>query len=292
MLHGHRQTERRQKIEVTMLQGNRKLKFSTRVLANFVRLLTLVLMLFTSATVSAQQSDKPLPLLKISAGEWPPFLGEHLPNNGSAAVLIRELFANAGYAVEFHFLPWARAYHDTAAGRYDATAIWMFADERIADYQYSDAVLEEKFVLFHLKQQPLIWQTLADLKNLQLGGGLGYSYGPAFDQALAKGELTVTRVNSTEQNFRRLVAGRIDAFAEEIQVGYHVLQSMPPELATQITHHPTPLLRNQSFLLFPRQAAASEKLKTAFNQQLAIARKTGRYTHFFQQPPDAGQTAK
>jgi polar amino acid transport system substrate-binding protein len=264
-----------------MLQGTRKLMFWTRVLAN---LMLMLLMMLMSTSITAQQTEKPLPPLKISAGEWPPFLGEHLPDNGTAAVLIRELFANAGYRVEFHFLPWARAYHDTAAGRYDATAIWMFAENRLSDYLYSDAVLEEKFVLFHLKQRPLAWKTLADLKNLQLGGGLGYSYGPAFDQALARGELTVTRVNSTEQNFRRLLAGRIDAFGEEIQVGYHVLQNMPKELAAQITHHPTPLLRNQSFLLFPKQSAASERLNKLFNQQLAKVKKSGRYPQFFQQP--------
>ncbi|OBP15034.1 hypothetical protein A5320_06430 [Rheinheimera sp. SA_1] len=266
-----------------MLQGTRKLMFWTRALANLMLLLLSLQMLLMSVEVSAQSPEKTLVPLTISAGEWPPFLGEHLPNNGSAAVLIRELFANAGYRVEFHFLPWARAYHDTAAGRYDATAIWMFAENRLTDYLYSDAVLEEKFVLFHLKQQPLAWKTLADLKNLQLGGGLGYSYGPAFDQALAKGELTVTRVNSTEQNFRRLIARRIDAFGEEIQVGYHVLQSLSEELTAQITHHPTPLLRNQSFLLFPKQSSQSEKLKTLFNQQLAAAKKSGRYEQLFHQ---------
>lgn len=269
-------------IEVNMRQGTRKLMFYRRVLSKLVPLLFLSQL---STHTVAEPVLETLQPLSVSAGEWPPFLGEKLPGQGSAALLISDLFAQAGYRVSFHFLPWARAYHDTAAGRYDATAIWMFAAPRLNDYLYSDAVLEEQFVLFHLKKQPLVWQTLADLKNLQLGGGLGYSYGPAFDQALANGELTVTRVNTTEQNFRRLIAGRIDAFAEEIQVGYHVLQSLPADVAEQITHHPTPLLRNQSFLLFPKQTAASEKLKTAFNQQLAIMKKSGRYPQFFQPPP-------
>lgn len=229
---------------------------------------------------AASITNKANNVIKISAGEWPPFLGAQLPHQGTAAALITELMSNAGYQVEFHFLPWARAYRDTAAGRYDATAVWMLAENRLTDYLYSDAVLEEKFVFFHLKQQQFNWDTVADLAGLELGGGLGYSYGPAFDQALAKGLLQVTRVNSTEQNFRRLLAGRIDAFAEEIQVGYHILTTLPAELASQITHHPTPLLRNQSFLLFPKQLAASEQLKTQFNLQLAAARKSGRYAHF------------
>ncbi|EGM77128.1 periplasmic component of amino acid ABC-type transporter/signal transduction system [Rheinheimera sp. A13L] len=219
--------------------------------------------------------------LQLSAGEWPPFLSESLPHQGVVAHLLSDIFAVAGYQVSFTFLPWGRAYHDSANGKYAATAIWMQSEDRTSDFLYSEPVLSEKFVFFHLKKRPFEWQQLSDLRGLHLGGGLGYSYGPAFDQALQMAVFKMSRVGSTEQNFRRLAAGRIDAFAEEISVGYHTLQHQLPELADAISHHPKPLLINQSFLLFPHKMPDSVRLAALFNQQLQQFKQSGRYQTYF-----------
>lgn len=226
--------------------------------------------------------------LQISAGEWPPFLSEALPHQGVVAHLIRDIFAEAGYQVSFSFLPWARAYHDSANGKYAATAVWMLAEDRTKDFLYSEPVLSEQFVFFHLKQRRFDWQQLTDLRGMLLGGGLGYSYGPAFDQALENKVFKISRVGSTEQNFRRLAAGRIDVFAEEISVGYHTLNHQLPELADAISHHPKPLLVNQSFLLFPHNSADSSQLLQLFNQHLQQFKHSGRYQHYFDRLAQGG----
>ena len=219
--------------------------------------------------------------LQLSAGEWPPFLSESLPHQGAVAHLLSDIFAAAGYQVSFTFLPWGRAYHDSANGKYAATAVWMHSEDRTRDFLYSEPVLSEKFVFFHLKKRPFNWQQLSDLRGLHLGGGLGYSYGPNFDQALQMAVFKMSRVGSTEQNFRRLAAGRIDAFAEEISVGYHTLNHQLPQLTDTISHHPTPLLINQSFLLFPHKAPDSAELAERFNKQLRQFKQSGRYQTYF-----------
>lgn len=86
--------------------------------------------------------------IAISAGEWPPFLSESLPYQGVVAHLIKDIFNEAGIQVNFTFLPWGRAYHDTYNGKYAATAVWMHSKERVNNYNYSDALLSEKFVFF------------------------------------------------------------------------------------------------------------------------------------------------
>lgn len=236
----------------------------------------------SSLAAKTQTTDQTsLTALTISAGEWPPFLSESLPHQGVVAHLIRDIFAEAGFSVSFTFLPWARAYHDTANGKYAATAVWMLAEERTKDFLYSAPVLSEQFVLFHLKQRHFDWQQLTDLRGLLIGGGLGYSYGPAFDQALDNKVFKMSRVSSVEQNFRRLAAGRIDVFAEEISVGYHTLNHQLPELAAVISHHPRPLLINQSFLLFPQNNPDTAQLLQVFNQQLLLFRQSGRYQSYF-----------
>jgi polar amino acid transport system substrate-binding protein len=235
----------------------------------------------TSNVKQAKASKK----LAISTGEWPPYLGANLPHQGMAAQLIRDIFADAGYQVNFHFLPWPRAYRETLQGQYAATAVWMYATERAAEFYYSSAVLEEEFVLFHLKNKPLLFDSIEDLIGLELGGGFGYSYGPAFDAAIAGGQLKMTRVSHTAQNFQRLIKGRIRAFPEEKQVGYHTLRTELPDSQHLITHAQTVLLRNQSFVLFPKGHPDSQHLLDIFQQGLNRYITTGRYPRYFATEP-------
>ncbi|WP_404340764.1 substrate-binding periplasmic protein [Pseudoalteromonas mariniglutinosa] len=261
-------------------------KNDIRLAAKLVCCVSLLLLLFYfsgKAKAVPVKLDPQLTEIQLSAGEWPPFLSESLPEQGVIAHLIRDIFAELGMKANFTFLPWARAYHDTKNGKYAATAVWMLSEERAASYLYSKPVLNERFVFFYQKKRPFDWQKLTDLRGLLLGGGLGYSYGSEFDQALDNGTFDMSRVANTEQNFRRLAMGRIDAFAEEMRVGYHILNHQLPTLAKQITHHPKPLLTNKSFLLFPKNADDSEKLLTMFNQQLLQFKQSGRYQTYFKQ---------
>lgn len=231
---------------------------------------------------AAEQPERKLIPLVFSAGEWPPYLGTQLPEQGIAARLIRDIFADAGYQVRFDFLPWPRAYRETQLGRYAASAVWMYAAERAAHFHYSAPVLAEEFVLFHLKQQPLAFRQLQDLAGMELGGGFGYSYGTAFDAALAAGRFRLSRVSTPSQNFQRLAKGRIRAFPEEKRVGYHVLRTELPELQSAVTHATTPVLINQSYVLFPKSSTQSEPLLQILNEGLARYRSTGRYQQYFE----------
>ena len=219
--------------------------------------------------------------LNISTGEWPPFMSESLPHQGVIAHLITDLFAQANIKVNFTFLPWPRAYHDTINDKYAATAVWMFEQQRTEDYFYSEPVLNERFVFFYHKKRPFDWQNLNDLKGLLLGGGLAYSYGEEFDKALQAGLFDMSRVSTTEQNFKRLAMGRIDAFAEEKSVGYYILASKLPNLFSSINHHPKALLINQSFMMFPKNNKYSKQRLEIFNQQLLKFKQNGRYQAYF-----------
>lgn len=242
-------------------------------------LLTILLINFANAQQTQAEVKQ---FLDISVGDWPPFLDRSLPHNGVVAQLISDVLAEEGYQVRFHFRPWPRAYLEASTGMRDATAIWMHKPEREKDFYYSQPVMEENFVFFHLKSKPFNWQSLQDLAGMTLGGGINYSYGPEFNAALDNGVFVLERVSSKEQNFKRLLLRRIDAFPEEITVGYHSLyRDLKESDYQQITHHPTPFLSNNSFLLFPKKKASSPALMEAFNKRLAAFRGSGRYAHYF-----------
>ncbi|MDL0432214.1 transporter substrate-binding domain-containing protein [Marinobacter sp. TBZ242] len=242
-----------------------------------------LVIVFSSAALAADDRT-----LTISVGDWPPFFVEDEPGQGSVARLVTDIFAEADYDVEFHFLPWKRAYREAANGKHDATAIWMYAADREQDFIFSDPVMKERFVLFFRKETPVKWERMSDLSGLQLGGSIGYSYGPTFDIAVENEVLDVEWVASTELNFRRLLFGHIDAFPEEINVGYYILRrEMNQDEARNITHHPEPISENESFLLFPVNQPETDRLRKIFNRGLKAFRDDGRYDAYFDSRPQA-----
>ena len=51
---------------------------------------------------------------------------------------------------------------------------------------------------------------------MPLGGGLEYSYGPAFDAFLAEGKVRLERVSSDRQNFEKLLKKRVVLYPQEL----------------------------------------------------------------------------
>nr|WP_322941397.1 hypothetical protein [Pseudomonas sp. s4] len=140
------------------------------------------------------------------------------------------------------------------------------ASQSPATAMLSDALLDEQFVFFHLKTQPFDWQHFDDLSGMTLGGGLEYSYGPAFDAFLAEGKVCLERVSSDRQNFEKLLKKRVVLYPQEINVGYAALRNtFSSAEAERITHHRKPLLVNRSYLMLPRQLAQSDVLRERFN---------------------------
>lgn len=237
-----------------------------------------------SLSVQAEEGAIHKDSINVALGEWPPYLSESLENKGAVAQLITDIFASEGIAVNLKFFPWGRAYAETANGSQDLMGVWMHKPDREADFYYSDPVLTETFVFFHLKTFSFQWKSLSDLEELTIGGGIGYSYGSEFDAALDAGKLKIHRVATTKQNFDKLIRSRIQVYPQERSVGYAALRQYFSEDDVQkITHHPSALLKNQSYVLFPRKLESSKSLLSTFNRRLNEFKKSGRYDTYFDQ---------
>jgi polar amino acid transport system substrate-binding protein len=243
------------------------------------RVLFVLALLLASLPGLAREQMQPL---RISVGDWPPYLSSEMQHNGVIAHLISDLLADEGYQVTFRFLPWPRAYAAAAAGQFDATAVWMHKAEREADFHFSAPLLDEQFVFFHLKSLPFDWHSFDDLTGMNIGGGLEYSYGPGFDAFLETGKVNMERVSTDQQNFEKLLKERIALYPQEMNVGYAALRShFSPEDQDKITHHPQPLLVNLSYLMLPKSLESSPQLMERFNRRLQSYRDSGRYQRYF-----------
>lgn len=219
--------------------------------------------------------------VRLTNGEWAPYLGATLPYQGVASRIVAEAFALEGVTVHWEFYPWARALHLAQKGERHGTAIWLRNTGRERDFYVSDPVIESGYVLFHRKDTPLHWQQVDDLLHYRLGATLGYDYGEAFQRAERDGRLRVQRLPAEEQGLRMLLAGRIDVFPMDKVVGIaNLQQGFSREERSRLTYHQQPLRSDTLHLLLSRTVPGNEQLMARFNQGLARLRESGKIARY------------
>ncbi|MFP5441105.1 MAG: substrate-binding periplasmic protein [Gammaproteobacteria bacterium] len=176
-------------------------------------LLLLVSSLLAPAPAAAAAVAKQEQVVRFATAEWPPYLGEQLPEQGALAVLLSQAFAGEGYRVELQFFPWARTLllvRDPASG-FDGYVVDYFSEQVARDYLLSQPVATSPLVLAERAGNPLGWQTESDLARYRLGLVTGYINTAEIDRRVANGEIRVEFVSDDLGNLRILAAGRIDA---------------------------------------------------------------------------------
>jgi len=226
--------------------------------------------------------------LRLTNGEWPPYLGQQLPHQGVASRIISEAFAMEGVDVQWEFHPWARSLQLAERGQRDGSAVWLYSEERAERFYISDPVVESVYYLFHRKSLHIDWQDVDDLRGLKIAGTRGYDYGEAFQQAEADGHLQVSRITSDEQGFRQLLAGRVDLFPLDKVVGFDMLhQHFSAAERAQLSFHPRPLRSDSLHLMLSREIPGNAELIARFNRSLAHLRDSGKVAKYLleiQQP--------
>lgn len=216
--------------------------------------------------------------ITLTVGEYPPLDSQFLPYFGLIPHIVSEAFALENIDVEYIFLPWARAYSESRKGKVNGTLQWLYSEERAENHFYSNALLEESNVWFHLKDKPFTWETFADLKGKKIGARIGFTYSPEFYQAIDDGVFEALFLSSTLQNLKMLYSRRIDAYIENLDVGYYgVREFYDSEKAKHVTHHKKALLTNSSHLLFSKRNLKSDYFLKKFNRGLKRLKFSGRY---------------
>ncbi len=218
------------------------------------------------------------PIVTIAVGEWPPYVSSDLKYYGLAPRIVSEAFALENVSVKYVFYPWKRAYILAKTGECDATLLWIKTPEREKDFYFSDVVVKGTAVFFHLKSYPFKWKNVEDLQNIRIGGLLSASY-PWFEDSKQAGKnVYMDLVEREEQNFKKLLAKRIQIFSLDINTGYSVLHKhFTPEEISLITYHPQPIETWGYRLMFSKKLNENPHLLSAFNQGLKRLKSSGLY---------------
>ncbi|UTH76060.1 ABC transporter substrate-binding protein [Chromobacterium sp. IIBBL 290-4] len=176
-----------------------------------------------AALAAAPVEAAPRLKITLSNQEWPPYMGQELPYDGILSRLVKEAFARGGVDVTFRYYPNNRTLQSARNGQVDGSFGWAPTEERKRDLLYTLPVLNARMVFFQRKDHKLEWSRWADLKGARAGVTVGNYYSDEFDAQVKSGVLTADTAPDDLINFKKLLAGRVDLFPIDLEVGRYLL---------------------------------------------------------------------
>lgn len=216
--------------------------------------------------------------IRITNGEWLPWVSQTLPHYGPASQVVTEAFAAVGWTVEYGFFPWQRAFELAKNGEYEGTFGWSQIPEREAHFLFSSPVFSGSDVFFFRRDFGFEWDgNLEYLSGKKIGRTLSYSYGQEFDRFARPPTAQIDLAPTDVLNMTKVLNGRIELFPLDWLVGVGLLaKDFSADDAAQIACHPTPLRVAEYRLLLSKKSEKAAETMRQFNQGLDLLRQRGR----------------
>ncbi|MBF0228731.1 MAG: transporter substrate-binding domain-containing protein [Desulfamplus sp.] len=231
--------------------------------------LLLALVVMTSSSVFANQT------VKLAIGDWAPYTSETDVKGKLLEEVVTEAFKLEGIDVKYDYFPWKRSYIYVEQGKSDGTFPWNKTTEREKEfYIHKISLIKDDGVYFHLKSKPFDWNTIEDLKKYKVGVTLGYKQEAMYKE---KGIVADT-VPNEEQNFKKMLAGRIDVYQTSNVVGYSAIKKLFSSTdAAKFTNHPKAVETDEYYILFSKKIPNGKELADKFDSGLKKLKESGGY---------------
>ena len=240
---------------------------------NVMRSASFLIILFFAQFSLAQN------VVRITAGEWSPYISNDLDYKGLLVQIATEAFAQKGVTLKLGLFPWARATELSKSGEWDGTLAFAKLKEREKFYLFSEPIYIGRYVLFHLKTYPLSWNTYQDLSKVKMASTRGFGgMGDEFLKAEKEGVIQVERFTSDTQSFQMLLNKRVQAVPSDLEVGYILLRRLYGSDSTKLfTHAAKPIQESAYHLVISKKTKNAEKIIETFNEGLKQLHTSGRY---------------
>lgn len=231
---------------------------------------TSLFMLISSSILYADQS----PIL-LTTGEWAPYVGKSLPENGVTSEIITEVFKEMGIRHQYKFLPWKRAELLVSRGKSFAAYPYVKTPEREKEFYFSDRIAYStgRFFFIKSKMKKITYEKLEDLSQFKIGGALGYWY----EKKLQAVNPKYQAVKLEETNIKKLMKGRIELTPIDELTGWLLIKQIFPNQVDQFDTLDKPLNQSELYLMVSKDYPDAKKILSAFNKSLNVIRKKGIY---------------
>lgn len=207
--------------------------------------------------------------LTLAFVDFPPYeWQEDGEARGILVDVVKEACKKADVPVELRFLPFKRAFKEVREGRLSGLFNFYKTEQRLAHFDYSIPIIENRLVLFVRKDKEIDFKTLDDLQGYKIGVMRGYSYGEAFDAA----DLIREEANDHESAFAKLLYGRIDAYACDMVVGVYTSRKLGIEGELKVLCTPIETMKGHIGFTKGKYPEVIQKL----NEQIEAMQQEGR----------------
>ncbi len=222
--------------------------------------------------------------VRLTNGEWAPYTGENIPNQGVITDIVSKAFEAVGYKVKYEFFPWVRTMELAKKDpKWDGTFPWVRNPKREKIFFYSDPLIVIGEYFFYRSSDSFDWSEYNDLINYRIGMTRGYTYGPEFMKSVKELDLEVELASSDLININKLIRKRIDLFPGAKQVILNLLKGEFHETKLPITYHPKPIHTEPYYLLISKKTKNGKGIVLSFNEGLKSIKKSGLYKKILQQ---------
>lgn len=219
--------------------------------------------------------------LLIVSYDYPPFMqapaSPGQPATGMMIDVVREAFRRMDVPMKIVLNPFSRNLALLETGKADALFTIKKTPERLRNYRFSAVpVLHQDYVIFVGAQSRLAFHgDLQALAGVSVGVVNKASYGSVFDESARRGVFHhLELAQSHEANFRKLLAGRMDALVCGRAVGLAVLKKLHARQRAKVIGPPVEVA--PSYIMFNKQTV-SAALVGKFDQTLLAMRNDGTF---------------
>lgn len=222
--------------------------------------------------------------LRIVSLEAPPLVYSIGRNTYGALVdVVVQGLARMGHDVEIQLMPWSRALASVRYGDADAIFYAIRTPEREEYLHFPEEPLwQERTVAVQLINGSVpLDADLANARNVRLGVGRGYYYGPRLEKLMQGGMFAaVEPVVNAGDNLKKLLGGRIDAFLTDYLNALKLLRDHAVgarlEIVSELDGRPAVLGSYPSYLAFSREAVPGD-MAQSFSAVLQEMKRDGTY---------------
>lgn len=196
----------------------------------------------------------------VEEGNWPPFTPDKYGDvkEGLSYELMHAIFSRLDIEIDLELLPMKRLLAHLANGDKDAATMISVNSERMLTLEFTKPMLHNKEFAYFLadRKPPFEWNGFESLKGLRIGVTAGHNYGDEFIDAIARLELNIEKVNTEEQNFKKLVARRIDVLLCNEAPANEIMRRL--DLAGKIIHVSKPYYIKDYSIAFSKKSPAKK----------------------------------
>jgi len=210
----------------------------------------------------------------VGTGEWVPYYGQALDNQGLGASLTRAVFERMGYKANHQFAPWKRVWSSLEAGKIVAAdCAWDNPARRSISHFAEEPLMQNDLVVLRRRDAGWQFETLIDLNAKRFAAVLGYVYGHRLTDNPGIYRSLSPNLNSS---IRQVHAQRVDFLVEAREVLEYLLAGELRDLRDELTIDPTPFETRFCYLAF-QKTEKGNVLADQFSKTLRAMKADGSY---------------